>query len=579
MEVWTTCFLFIISASNICEGLKSGINSEDTRRLTEHSTDDSIYLEYHHRQPQLFTLLRKYFLWPPEPALDVPIQYSLSSSIQPFIVGGDTTTITSYPYLLSMRNAGVHICGATILSQKWALSCAHCLDDGSSPAWITFRGGSPHRLSGGYIFHAIFFVLHEKYEPATFDYDVAVIQIAENFFVDFLRPVPLADANLKLSYDLATVVGWGSAANGYVPVILQELKVWIQPRATCMKIWIEQITKNMFCAGGVIGQDTCNGDSGGPLICDGYQIGIVSWGSPECAKEKPAVFTNVSDPEVRSFIRKNPSRMKSFVVLALCVVMVLAGPEEISWMQYNNRLPRTHQALHEEPISKRIVGGIDAETGEFTYQLSLRRNRLHSCGASLISDHWALSAAHCTFPLPNVEIISLWGGSVNRIDGGQIYAVEFIVNHPSYDNWNLVYDVSVLRTARPMHGLYMNPIELDVVGTNYPVGTRAIFSGWGLVTTPGSLPLMLQKVDVPLIDNNTCRLYWPADWITDEMLCASEPGRDTCNGDSGSPLVVNGRQVGIASWGSNNCQGNQPGIYTRIADPQIRSWITNVTGV
>lgn len=63
------------------------------------------------------------------------------------------------------------------------------------------------------------------------------------------------------------------------------------------------------------------------------------------------------------------------------------------------------------------------------------------------------------------------------------------------------------------------------------------------------------------------------------MLCASESGRDACNGDSGGPLVTGGRQIGIVSWGSTNCLGNEPGVYVRVAHPRIRSFITDVTGV
>lgn len=100
-------------------------------------------------------------------------------------------------------------------------------------------------MSGGYIFHATEIIIHDKYDPRTFNFDVAVIRIAENFLVDFLEPVRLADSSLKLSgsNSLATVVGWGTAANDYVPLILQKLKVLVQPRATCNNIWIEQITE------------------------------------------------------------------------------------------------------------------------------------------------------------------------------------------------------------------------------------------------------------------------------------------------------------------------------------------------
>lgn len=93
-------------------------------------------MEYHRRQPGLFHLLRRYSLWPPAIALGPVDQYDPSNDGKPFIVGGDSTTITEYPFQLSLRNGGVHICGATILSEKWALSAAHCLDDGSSPAWV-----------------------------------------------------------------------------------------------------------------------------------------------------------------------------------------------------------------------------------------------------------------------------------------------------------------------------------------------------------------------------------------------------------------------------------------------------------
>ena len=50
--------------------------------------------------------------------------------------------------------------------------------------------------------------------------------------------------------------------------------------------------------------------------------------------------------------------------------------------------------------SSYIVGGVEAGVGEFPHQLSQQRLRgdstwSHSCGASLLSSRYALSAAHC----------------------------------------------------------------------------------------------------------------------------------------------------------------------------------------
>ncbi|KAL1400247.1 hypothetical protein pipiens_007588 [Culex pipiens pipiens] len=269
------------------------------------TTADIVYLAYHRRQPRLFELLRKYLIWPPDIILADLKTYSPAEKFSPFIVGGDPTTIDAFPYQLSLRYAGNHICGASIISNKWALSAAHCLDEGFSPAWITLRGGSPHRIEGGYVFHVVEYIIHEKYEKETFNYDVTVLRISENFLIDFLAPIKLVDNTITTGCpdQLATVIGWGTAEDSYVPLILQELQVLIQPRKVCEAVWIEQITDTMICAGGVVGEDTCNGDSGGPLICNGYQVGIVSWGSRKCAIEMPAVFTDVANVEIRDFIR------------------------------------------------------------------------------------------------------------------------------------------------------------------------------------------------------------------------------------------------------------------------------------
>ena len=51
------------------------------------------------------------------------------------------------------------------------------------------------------------------------------------------------------------------------------------------------------------------------------------------------------------------------------------------------------------------------------------------------------------------------------------------------------------------------------------------------------------------------------------------PGRDSCSGDSGGPLMIKKRknldtfmiQIGVVSWGLNDCgKKGIPGIYTNV---------------
>ena len=65
--------------------------------------------------------------------------------------------------------------------------------------------------------------------------------------------------------------------------------------------------------------------------------------------------------------------------------------------------------------------------------------------------------------------------------------------------------------------------------------------------------MKLMKVDVPVVEDSTCRIEYPFS-IADSMLCAGERGKDSCQGDSGGPLVCSDASgqvylAGVVSWG------------------------------
>jgi trypsin len=144
----------------------------------------------------------------------------------------------------------------------------------------------------------------------------------------------------------------------------------------------------------------------------------------------------------------------------------------------------------------------------------------------------------------------------------------------SFDNLSVSFQVSVTFT----YGVGVRPISLAIVEP--PAGALAVVTGWGSLTPGGSLPTQLQAVEVDIVSREECdRAYAAYGGITENMICAGVPkgGRDACQGDSGSPLVVGGRLVGIVSWGLSCALADYPGVYSNVAT--LRGFITQQTDV
>ncbi|KAG3256607.1 kallikrein related peptidase 10, partial [Ictidomys tridecemlineatus] len=79
----------------------------------------------------------------------------------------------------------------------------------------------------------------------------------------------------------------------------------LTPKA-CEVFYPGVITNNMICAGLDQGQDPCQSDSGGPLVCDQTLQGILSWGVYPCGSaQHPAVYTQICKyvPWIKKTIR------------------------------------------------------------------------------------------------------------------------------------------------------------------------------------------------------------------------------------------------------------------------------------
>lgn len=219
-----------------------------------------------------------------------------------------------------------------------------------------------------------------------------------------------------------------------------------------------------------------------------------------------------------------------------------------------------------------------------------RNTFLHKCGAALLNEYWAISAAHCVHNVSPNDIMLRLGEYDLKSEREQLPHVErriqIVATHPRFDASTFEYDLALLRfyEAIPFKD---NVLPVCVPDTNDSyVGRNAVVTGWGRLYEDGPLPSVMQKVSVPIITNKECEsMYRKAGFIEDIpniFICAglAKGGKDSCEGDSGGPLVLKDPNtgqwslIGIISWGIGCALPNQPGVYTRIT--HFAEWIRQI---
>ncbi|XP_028907964.1 transmembrane protease serine 9 [Ornithorhynchus anatinus] len=234
-------------------------------------------------------------------------------------------------------------------------------------------------------------------------------------------------------------------------------------------------------------------------------------------------------------------------------------------------------------ISNRIVGGVDASKGEFPWQVSLRENNEHFCGAAILNEKWLVSAAHCfnEFQDPTAWMAFAGTTSLSGSDGGTVkVGISQIVKHPFYNMDTADFDVAVLELRHPLpFNKRIQPVCLPAATHIFPASKRCLISGWGYLKEDFLVkPEILQKATVELLDQALCSSLY-SNTVTDRMMCAGylDGKIDSCQGDSGGPLVCEESLgkfflAGIVSWGVGCAEAQRPGVYARVTE--LRNWIS-----
>ena len=228
-----------------------------------------------------------------------------------------------------------------------------------------------------------------------------------------------------------------------------------------------------------------------------------------------------------------------------------------------------------------VVGGSEVPEGKYRWLAAFEDDGFQFCGATIIAQRWALTAAHCVFGDAAPTKPALRVGNVDYTKGRKVPVTRIVIS-PKYDPDAFSDDVALLRLGRDANVPAVR-IARSTDSALWAHGAPVATAGWGSqVPIAGAVPpvdTLMREAPLEVVGDSQCR----TDSAPGVQICAAELLKDSCQGDSGGPLFArrNGTvvQVGIVSSGVGCGVPEFPGVYTEIGSPSVRSFIRTVTGV
>jgi trypsin len=254
-----------------------------------------------------------------------------------------------------------------------------------------------------------------------------------------------------------------------------------------------------------------------------------------------------------------------------------------------------------------VVGGKAVPPGQFQYVANVQIMGAFGCTGTLIAPDWVLTAGHCgssTGSLSQglVPTPVAWPAAAYHVVLGSVYAngtggEQHDVSQVLVDSDYIVTngtgnDVTLMKLDTPSK---LAPMKIAAVGERdtWKPGALTTIAGFGTTSEDASSPPdQMQVARVPITTDEYCANAYPqglsevaddGSFDSKTMVCAGYPqgGTDTCEGDSGGPLLAplpsgDFHLVAATSFGAGCAEPDKPGVYARLAEGPIREWLKSV---